>query len=143
MTDLSSDWEVTGWGYLTDGTDVMWFAFENWTGSIGASPEGDDLPGDGHYGYDLGARKRVVKFTNVVFGARADCEEMVKELDEWNNAGTFTLKVKVKSDGTFFKLDGSSTTLAVLFEDIRGLTKLSAGDQQKYGFQQLVFRQYG
>jgi hypothetical protein len=143
MTDLSADWQLTGWGYITNGTDSMAFAFEDWKLNIGADPKGDDMPGDTHYGYDLGTRARDVSFSKCVFGAKADIEEIIATLDSWNNSGVFTLKVQVKSDGTCFKLDGNSDTLLVLFEDIKGITKLTKGDIQKYGISKLKFKQYG
>lgn len=143
MTDLSDDWEITGWGYMTDGSDVIEFAFEDWHIDWVAELEGDDLPSDVHYGYDLGKRIRKVKFQKCLFGARGDIEEFLDTLNSWNQSAPFTLKIQVDSTPTYFKADGSSTTLTVLWESIRDITKIAAGDVQMYAVQTITFRQKG
>lgn len=139
-------YDLGGWAYITNGTDIIWFGAENWKKDCKPeSIEGEHLPGDGHYGYDLGARKRLIKFYNVLFSSKADKERLEYDLQSWNTSGTFTLKIKVDSTPAYEKLKASGTTteLDVLYVDMKGVEKIGRGDIHFYKIATVIFEQFG
>jgi hypothetical protein len=143
-TDQSSGWDINGWVYLedSDSGDYMWVAVNNYTWDVGAQPEGEDLPSDSHYGYDLGTRERYVVLKGVLFGAISDLHDFLSYMDSWQNNGAMTLKIKYDSSN-YVKFDGSSTTLSVFFMRKKGITKVQRKTDGLCKINSVRFKQFG
>lgn len=141
-----TEYDLDGWVYITDGSDEIWFGAEKWKKDLRFPEiEGEHLPGDAHYGYDLGTRERVITFTNVLLTSKSDKERLEYDVQDWNTAGTYTLKIKVDDNPSYEKLKsaGTTTELDVLCTDMKGVEKIAPAGIHKYRIKKLEFTQYG
>lgn len=98
-----------------------------------------DYPSDGHTGWTLDTRKRVVKVKGIWFTTTARFEQFVAFLEDHQN-DTFDLRVMI--DGTnFWKWDGTNTVMPVMWDKTRGVRKVFGGSTTIWRIDQITFRQ--
>ncbi len=116
-------------------------ACKEWEADLVAEPDITQIEFDTRYGLDLGLRTRTFKLKEVYFDNKADAEDCIKNLSDWNVIGAYTFQVQVSSAPAYFKLDGNNTTVKVLYNGYKGLSKASNGDQQIYIIKLIEFEQ--
>lgn len=135
-----SDVNEGGWLYLTDGANKMWLACESIEVDIKDEIVRERVPGDDGWKFSLKEIYREVKAENVHFTSHTNLHNCIDNLINWNYAGAFTLKIIRTSTPDYSDIFGSgSTTLTVLFEDVKGIHKESRGNTQHWIIKQMRF----
>jgi len=99
----------------------------------------EDMPGDTHFSASINTIVRTIKCFELYFSTQADAETFIKNLKTLNLAGTMTLELQTTSTPSYFKIDGTNTTLEVLYSDFKGLQKVALGDGTVYKIQEITF----
>ncbi len=99
----------------------------------------EDLPGDTHLSASINTIVRSVKCFELYFSTQADAELFVKNLDTLNLAGTMTLELQTTSTPSYLKIDGTNTTLEVLYLDCKGWQQVALGDGTVFKIQEITF----
>ena len=131
-----------GWGECygagsQSGTNMKLAIQDGWSVDIKETPSIDHYPGDTHLGYNLSEITRIITLKGVIFKTTADVELAIANFKAFNGAAAWKFKMKIISGGTYFKFDGTNTTIEVFFKQIKGITKLAKGDGTVYKIGQI------
>lgn len=130
-----------GWAYLEQTpTNMQLACSEPWELDYREEPVIDPYPGNTRVSYNLSEIRRVITLKGVIFKTTADAELALKNFAAMNAIGTSNLKLKIISGGTYFKVDGTNTTTAVFFQNLK-LIKPSRGDGTVYKMDKIVLEQ--
>lgn len=99
----------------------------------------EPLPGDTHLAASINTIVRTVKCSELYFATQADAELFIKNLKTLNLAGTMTLELQTTSTPSYFKIDGTNTTLEVLYSDFKGLQQVALGSGTVFKIQEITF----
>lgn len=135
------DWG--GWIILTDGTDTYKVKCEDQPELAVEDPSAFvmDYADDGHTGWTLDTRKRVVTIKNIWFTTTARYEQFIAFLEAGQNTG-LKLQVQISTTPTYWDWNGGNkTTMPVLWEKPRGVKKKFGGDTGIWNIGQIVFKQ--
>lgn len=99
----------------------------------------DDLPGDIHLSASINTIVRTVKCFELYFATQADAELFIANLKTLNLAGTMTLELQTTETPSYLKLDGTNTTLEVLYSDFKGWQQVALGSGTVFKIQEITF----
>lgn len=133
--------DLDGWLILSNGVDTWKVPYQTFEYDLSAEPEIDNLPGDSRIGFDLGSRKRTVKINMLHFESAGDLDDCMDDLEDWNDAGAWDLRIQISSSPTYFPFSKAGSTIKVLFKDFRGVTKTTKGDIQHFIIKMLLLKE--
>lgn len=130
---------------LTDGSNTFLVYFERLYVDLVREPTIEHIEGGVNYGYDL--LKQFLKFyvQNVTLTSHSDFSSFVDYITDWQDAGTFTLKVK-RDSTHYIEWDGDNTSFTVLlaYPGFQKMEKIAPGDQDTlYQIQTMIFEEAG
>ncbi|MHA1795232.1 MAG: hypothetical protein ACTSUK_03910 [Promethearchaeota archaeon] len=102
-----------------------------------------DYPSDGHFGFSLLTISRTVRIKNAYFTSQSDLEDFISDLLTSQQSGSYNLKIKTKSNGTYIKWDGSNSTMPVLLKSMKDIRKMVRGDGEIWVIGRMEFKQAG
>jgi hypothetical protein len=125
--------DTNAWIWLTYGSDVLYLLCEGWSyDNDDPSAFVVDYPSRGHFGFTLNTEKVVVKLKNVYVTSEADWNTLKAQLKAAQEASSCTLKIKISSDPTYEKFDGTNDDMPVLIKSTKGRKKVFKGDTTYY-----------
>ena len=124
-----------GWGECQSTMNLA--CSEGWSVDIKETPSIDHYPGDTHLGYNLSEIQRIITLKGVIFKTTADIELAIANFKTLNASGAWNFRMKIISGGTYFKFDGTNTTITVFFKQLKGIQKLAKGDGTVYKIAQI------
>jgi len=98
-----------------------------------------DLPGDTHLSASIKTIVRNVKCFDLYFETQADVELFVANLLTLNAAGTMTLELQTTETPTYLKIDGTNTSIEVLWEVVKDLQPVALGGGSVYKIPSVTF----
>lgn len=138
------DWG--GWIILGNGTDTYKIICQEQPeyGFEDPSAVHYDYPGDGHGGFTLDTRKRVVVIKSIIFITTARLNQFMAFLEAAQAIG-LTLKIQITTAGAFWDFDGTAgnDVMPVMWDKPRGIKKLFGGNTTIWEIAQITFRQKG
>jgi hypothetical protein len=99
----------------------------------------EDLPGDTHISASINTITRKIQCFDLYFKTQADAELFIANLKTLNLAGTMTLELQTTETPSYFKIDGTNTSIEVLYEDFKGLQQVALGGGSVYKIAQINF----
>ena len=135
--------DLDGWLIMSNGVDTWKVPYQTFEYDLSAEPDIDNLPGDNRIGFDLGVRKRQIKINMLHFESVSDLDDCMDDLEDWNGAGAWDLRIQISETPNYFPFSKSGSTIKVLFKDFRGVTKSARGDIQHYIIKLLMLKEAG
>ena len=133
-----------GWLILTNGVDTLKVYFQKFTAQrVFMGSHIEHYLGGTHYFYDMGARYWNFIIKNVMFDSHTDMNNAIVYLENWQDAGTFTLSVQRNSTGDFVSFDGDTTITVAIPQGGFSLEKLAAYNDDNYVLTKLQLEQAG
>ena len=138
-------YDYNGWIEITDNSgtpDTYKVLCENQPSLSMEDPSAAfmDYADDGHSGWTLDTRRRIVSFKNIWFETEANKDAFIAFLDGHQD-DSFDLKIKTTVAGAYWKWDGTNTIMPVMWEKPRGIKKKFGGDTTIWVIGQITFRQ--
>jgi len=99
----------------------------------------EDLPGDTHLSASINTLVRTVKCFELYFSTQANAELFIANLKALNLAGTMTLELQTTSTPSYFKIDGTNTSIEVMYDSYKGLQPVALGGGSVYKIQEITF----
>ena len=101
--------DTSGFLELTDGTDTLYCYFKEFQAKrVFEGSKINHYSGGNHYSYDLGTRYWVFKFYEIMITDHTKYDNVIQTLEDFHDAGTFTLKVK-RASGSYHSFYGDTT----------------------------------
>lgn len=103
----------------------------------------EDYPLDIHIAYSTNKITRKIQCFGLIFDTQADIELFIATLKTLNVAGNMTLELQTTNTPTYFKVDGTNTSIEVLYESYKGVHPAALGGQSTYKVESIQFVQSG
>lgn len=133
-----------GWLVLTDGSNTLKLAFQRLVARrVFAGAKIKHYDGGGHYGYDFGKRYWTFNISGIYFKNHTDYDNTVKYLEDWQDAGTFTLSVYRNSSSNLMTFDSDSTITVMIPQGGFQVEKIAPYNGTVYVMEKLQLEQAG
>ena len=102
-----------------------------------------DLPADTRLAAMVNSIKRIVKCFELYFNSQTDVETFIANIKTLNLAGSMTLELQTTETPTYFKWDGSNSSMEVNVPKYQALQPLELGGGDVYMIPIIIFEQTG